>query len=53
MQTLTTRTYTHTYEYTYANPTHMSTSEELDRDLTAQFLNFFLGRTKIKMRQYD
>jgi hypothetical protein len=29
MQTVTSRTHTHPYEYTYANPTPMNTSEGL------------------------
>jgi hypothetical protein len=32
MQTLTTRMHTHPYEYTYANPTPMSTSGGLSTD---------------------
>jgi len=32
-QTLTTRTHTRPYEHTYANPTPMSTSEVLDRQI--------------------
>jgi hypothetical protein len=33
-QTLTTRMHTHPYEYTYVNPTPMSTSEGLSTDIS-------------------